>query len=327
MRGSKIERRTIVKGLAAAPLLIAPAARAQSWPDKPVRVLVPFSPGSATDVVARLIGDSLSRGLGQTFVVENRAGAGGTIAATQVAKAPPDGYMLLVHSSGHTVNPALYKDLQYDTVKDLTGVSTLAQQPNILVCATARGWKSAADLVAAAKAAPGKLTYASAGTGSGTHMNAEKFKASAGFDALHVPYKGTPEALNDTMNGRVDFFFAPVVAALGLVREGRITALAAGSAGRSSVLPDVPTTQEAGFAGSAYEFWVGMLAAAATPAAILEKLNGEIRKILAAPETRERLASLGAEAMYSTPADFNARIVREIAENGRIVEAAGIKAQ
>jgi len=212
-------------------------------------------------------------------------------------------------------------------VKDLVGVSLLAQQPNILVCAPDMGWKTANDLVAAAKAAPGKLTYASAGTGTGTHMNAEKFKLSAQIDTLHVPYKGTPEALTDTMAGRVDYFFAPVVAGLSMVRDKRLVALAVGSAMRSSVLPDVPTTEEAGYKNSAYNFWVGLMAPAGTPPELIARLNAEVRIAIAAPEVKDRLGSLGADAAAMAPADFDKMIAREVAENAEIVKAAGIRVQ
>src|SRR5262245_6584273 len=185
---------------ALATLAVPSAGFAQTYPDKPVHVVVPFTPGSATDVVARAVAQAMSVRLGQPVVVENKPGAGGTIGAAQVAKAAPDGYTLLVNSSAHTVNPWIFRTMTYDTAKDLAAVSLLAQQPNILVASPAKGWKTAADLVAAAKAQPGKLSYASAGTGSGTHMNAEKFRVSAGIDAVHIPYRGTPEALTDTMN-------------------------------------------------------------------------------------------------------------------------------
>jgi tripartite-type tricarboxylate transporter receptor subunit TctC len=313
--------------LAALAALLAPAAYADSYPDKPVHVVVPFTPGSATDVVARAVAQALSTRLGQPFVVENKPGAGGTIGAGQVAKAAPDGYTLLIHSSAHTVNPSIFPNMTYDTTKDLVAISLLVQQPNILVAAPAKGWKSAADLVQAAKAQPGKVTYASAGTGSGTHMNAEKFKSSAGIDVLHVPYKGTPEALTDTMNGRVDYFFAPVIAGLSQVREGRLVPLAAGSEKRSSVLPDVPTTEEAGYENSAYDFWVGMLAPAGTPPALVERLNQEVAAALAMPEVKERLGALGADASPTTPAAFDQRIAREVKENAALVKQAGISLQ
>jgi tripartite-type tricarboxylate transporter receptor subunit TctC len=314
--------------LVAAALAVASvSARAETYPDKPVHVIVPFTPGSATDVVARAVAQQLSIRFGQPVVVDNKPGAGGTIGSAQVAKAAPDGYTLLVHSSGHTVNPSIYPNLTYDTGKDLIGVSLLAQQPNILVTAPEKGWKNAVDLVKAAKASPGKLTFASAGTGTGTHMNAEKFKLSAQIDALHVPYKGTPEAMTDTMNGRVDYFFAPVVASLSIVRDKRLVALAVGSTTRSSVLPDVPTTEEQGFANSAYNFWVGILAPAGTPAAVIDKLNTEVKAALSAPEVKDRLGSLGADASATTPADFDKIIARELVENAALIKAAGIKIQ
>jgi tripartite-type tricarboxylate transporter receptor subunit TctC len=320
-------RRSMVLCGLALPVVAAPAAYAQTYPDKPIHIVVAFTPGSATDVVARAVAQAMSQSMGQPIVIDNRPGAGGTIAATLVAKTPPDGYTLLVHSSGHTVNPSIYPNLGYDTVKDLVGISVLAQQPNILVAAPSKGWKTAGDLVKAAQAEPGKLTYASAGAGSGTHMNAEKFRLHAKFDALHIPYKGTPEALNDTMTGRVDFFFAPVVSALSIVRDGKLVALAVGSRKRASVLPDVPTTQEAGYPGSAYNFWIGLLAPAGTPPALVARLNAEVAKALASPEVKERLGALGADPAPMASADFDKLIARELVENAEIVKEAGIKLQ
>jgi tripartite-type tricarboxylate transporter receptor subunit TctC len=313
--------------IVAAAVLAASAAHAQTYPTKPVHVIVPFTPGSATDVVARTVAQALSTRMGQVFVVENRPGAGGTIGANLVAKAAPDGYTLLVNSSGHTVNPSIYPSLPFDTAKDFTGVSLLAEQPNILVVAPSKGWKTAGDLVKAAKAEPGKLTYASAGAGSATHMNAEKFRVSAGIDAVHIPYKGTPEALTDTMNGRVDYFFAPVIAALPMVRDSRVTALAVGSAKRASVLPDVPTTEEAGYPGSAYNFWVGMLTPAGTPPTIVERLNKEVTAALASPEVKDRLGALGADAAPMAAADFDKMIAQELKDNAALVKQAGITVQ
>ncbi len=316
-------KRLIATALAFAAL---PAA-AQTFPDKAIHIVVPFTAGSATDVVARAVAQAMSKNLGQPVVVENKTGAGGTIGAAQVARSAPDGYTLLANSSAHTVNPSIYPNLPYDTMKDLMGVSLLAQQPNIMVTAPSRGWKTVADAVKAAKAAPGKITYASAGVGSGTHMNAEKFKLSAGIDALHVPYRGTPEALADTMGGRTDYFFSPVIAALSLVREGRVVALAAGSAKRSSVLPDVPTTEEAGFKGSAYDFWSGLFAPAGTPPAVITRLNAEVKKALGSPEVKERLGALGTDIAPTTPADLDKIISRELVENAVLVKEAGIKVQ
>ncbi len=307
--------------------LFATTAQAQTWPQKPVHIIVAFTPGSATDVMARSVSNELSERLGQPVIIENRPGAGGTIAAAQVAKAAPDGYTLLVNSSGHTVNPWIYEKLPYDTAKDLMGVTIIARQPNVLVVSPDKGWKTVADLVNQAKAQPGKMSFASAGIGSATHMNGEKFKVAARIDVLHVPYKGTPEALNDVMGGRVDYFFSPVVSALSIVNDRRLMALAVGSPARASVLPNVPTTEEAGYKGSAYNYWAGVFAPAGTPPAAIERLNKELVAVLALPEVKERLAKVGADPAPTTPAEFDALVVRELAENGELVKAAGIKAQ
>jgi len=313
--------------IAAIALAVGGSAQAQTWPDKPVHIIVAFTPGSATDVIARSMSNELSARLGQPVVIENRPGAGGTIANAFVAKATPDGYTLLVDSSGHTVNPWIYGNLSYDTVKDLKGVTLLARQPNVLVVSPDKNWKTVSDLVNQAKAQPGKMSFASAGVGSATHMNGEKFKVAAGIDVLHVPYKGTPEALNDVMGGRVEYFFSPVVSALSLVRDNRVKALAVGSPQRASVLPDVPTTEEAGYKGSAYNYWAGLLAPAGTPPAVIERLNKELVAVLALPEVKERLAKIGADPSPISPAEFDALVVRELVENGELVKAAGIKAQ
>ena len=313
--------------LALALALAALPAWAQNYPEKSIHIIVPFTPGSATDVTARALAAVMTRNIGQTVIVENKPGAGGTIGAAQVARASPDGYTLLANSSAHTVNSAIYANMPYDTVKDLPGVSLLAVQPNIMVAAPSKGWKTAADYVAAAKAQPGKLTYATAGTGSGTHMNAEKFKLAAGIDTVHVPYKGTPEALGDTMNGRTDIYFCPVIAALPMIRDNRVIALANGSPRRSSVLPDLPTTEEQGFKDSGYNFWVGLFAPAGTPPAVIARLNAEVKKALDSPEVKERLAALGSDASPTTPADLDKIVASEVKENGELAKKAGIKLQ
>ena len=302
-------------------------AWAQNYPDKSIHIIVPFTPGSATDVVARAMAAVMTKNLGQTVIVDNKPGAGGTIGAAQVAKAAPDGYTLLANSSAHTVNASIYASMPYDTVKDLPAISLLAVQPNIMVAAPSKGWKTAADYVKAAKEQPGKLTYATAGTGSGTHMNAEKFKLAAGIDTVHVPYKGTPEALGDTMNGRTDIYFCPVIAALPMIRDKRVVALANGSPKRSSVLPDLPTTEEQGFKDSGYNFWVGLFAPAGTPPAVIARLNAEVKKALDSPEVKERLAALGSDASPTTPADLDKIVASEVKENGELAKKAGIKLQ
>ena len=317
-----------MKRLIALFALMAPLpAAAQSWPDKPVHIIVAFTPGSATDVIGRSVSNELSAKLGQTVIVENKPGAGGTIAAGQVAKAAPDGYTLLLNSSGHTVSPWIYDKLTYDTAKDLRGITLLARQPNILVVSPDKGWKTVDDLVKQAKAQPGKMSFGSAGVGSATHMNGEKFKAAAKIDVVHIPYKGTPEALNDVMGGRVEYFFSPVVSALSLIGDKRVVALANGSPTRSSVLPNVPTTEEAGYKGSAYDYWAGLFAPAGTPQPVIDKLNKALAEVLAMPEVKERLARIGADPAPITPKEFDALVVRELKENGELVKAAGIKAQ
>jgi tripartite-type tricarboxylate transporter receptor subunit TctC len=308
--------------------IVAGAAAAQpTWPARPIRFIVPFTAGSGTDIVARAVGDAMSKGLGQPIIVDNKPGAGGTIGANLVAHSEPDGYTILIPSSGHVLNPAIYTSLPYDTVKDLTGVTTLAVLPNVLVVSPQRGWKSVADLVAAAKAKPGQINYASAGIGSATHMNAEKFRLQAGFTGVHVPYKGTPEAMTDVMAGRTDFFFAPLLGALPLVKEGKLQALAVSTSTRAPQLPDVPTTVEAGVPGSDYTFWVGMVAPSATPPAVLRRLHEEAAKALALPEVKERMAKLGADPMVMPAEQFNAFIRTEMDSAARIARTASLKAQ
>jgi tripartite-type tricarboxylate transporter receptor subunit TctC len=313
--------------LAGAALLTADGALAQAeWPrGQVIRVVVPFTAGSGTDVVARLLGEKLGPALGTSIVVDNRAGAGGTLGAALVAKALPDGYTLLVHSAGHVVNPAIYANLSYDTLKDFSGITALASLPNVLVTAPDR-FKDVRDLVEQAKSKPGTLNYGSAGNGSATHMNAEVFRFAAGIQAQHVPFKGTPEALNETMAGRIDWFFAPMVSALSLVQSGKLKALAVGTAKRSDVLPQLPTTVEAGVPGSEYLFWVGLFAPARTSAAIVDRLHDEVVKIMASADMKERLDKLGAEPFLMSPAAFDKFIVDETAKSQQIVRAAGIKA-
>ncbi len=313
--------------LAATLLAGAAAAQTAAYPNKPIRFIVPFTAGSATDIMARTIGDAMSRSMGQPVIVDNKPGAGGTIGAAQVAKGDADGYQILVHSSGHTLNPAIYPSLPYDTVKDLTGVTPLASLANVMVVSPSRGWKTVADAVNAAKAKPGQLNYATAGMGSATHLNAEKFKLQAGIDAVHVPFKGTPEALSDVIGGRSDWFFGPMAAALPLVKDGKLTALAVSTPTRAASLPNVPTTVEAGVAGSDYIFWVGMWAPSATPPAVLKRLNDEVAKALASADVKERLARLGADPFPMGQDQFNAFIKTEMESAAKIAKAANLKAQ
>ena len=315
-------RSILLAGLLA---LSGSAALAQAYPSRPIKFLVPFSPGSGTDIIARTVGEAMSKNIGQPVIVENKPGAGGTIAAAQVARGEADGYTVLIHSSGHALNPAIYPNLPYDTLRDLTGITPLASMPNVLVVSPARGWKTVADLVAATKAKPGQLNYASAGIGSATHMNAEKFRLQAGIEAQHVPFKGTPEALTDVIGGRNDWFFAPLSAALPLVREGKLQALAVSTPTRAAVLPAVPTSVEAGVPGSDYIFWVAMIVSSATPPAVMQRLHDEALKVLADRDVKERLAGLGAEPFPLAQDAFNAFIRVEVDAAAKIARAANLK--
>jgi tripartite-type tricarboxylate transporter receptor subunit TctC len=305
----------------------AQAAWAQAWPTKPVKLVVPFTAGSATDILARTAGQKLQEMWGQSVIVDNRPGAGGTIGAGIVAKSPPDGYTLLVHSAAQAYNASIYPNLSYDTIKDFVNVGALGGQPNVLVVAPSTGYKSVADLIAAAKAKPGALNYGSAGTGSGTHINAEKFRLAAAIDAVHIPYKGTPEALTDTMTGRVTYFFSPISAALPHVKEGRLVALAVSTGKRSSVLPNVPTVAESGLPGFDYNLWVGMFAPAGTPNDVVDKIARDLGKVMQLPDVKERMAGLGAEAMPMTQAEFDKFVRDEIADSAKVIKAADIKVQ
>ena len=302
-------------------------AMGQGYPNKPVHVVVPFTAGSATDILARTYGQKLSEMWSQPVVVDNRPGAGGTIGAAVVAKSAPDGYTLLVHSAAQAYNPSIYPSLPYDTVKDFIDIVPLGGQPNVLVVAPSSGIKTVGELIAQAKQKPGQLNFGSAGTGSGTHINGEKFKLAAGIDVVHIPYKGTPEALTDTIAGRVTYFFSPISAALPFVRDGKLFALAVSTAKRSSALPNVPTVAEAGLPGFDYSLWVGLFAPAGTPADVIDKIARDVRTVAQSADVKERFAALGAEPMPMTPSEFKQFVDTEIAESAKVVKAAGIKAQ
>ncbi len=305
----------------------ATTASAQSFPSKPVKIVVPFTAGSATDILARTVGQKLTELWGQPVVVDNRPGAGGTIGEALVAKSPPDGYTLLVHSAAYAYNPAIYTGLTFDTLRDFVEIVPLGGQPNVLVVAPSSGFKSVGELVAAAKANPGKLDYGSAGIGSGTHINGEKFRLATGIDVVHVPYKGTPEALTDTMTGRITYFFSPISAALPHVREGKLVALAVSTDKRSGALKDTPTIAESGVPGFNYVLWVGVFAPAGTPPAIVEQINADVTRVLKTPDAQERLTALGADAMPMSVAEFRKFARDEIADSGRVIKAAGITVQ
>jgi tripartite-type tricarboxylate transporter receptor subunit TctC len=323
-------RRILTTGLAGAlacaPLFwhLAAQAQAQAFPSKPIRLISGASAGSASDIIARAVGEKLQAEFGVPVVIENKAGAAGALAVQSTLSAPPDGHTIFVYTAAHTVVPLISK-VSYDALRDFSAVIPLAVVPNVMVVSPAKGYKSVKDVIDAAKAKPGQLNYASVGVGSATYMSAEKFRIATGIDAVHVPYKGSPEALSETMAGRVDYFFAPLVSALPMIKAGKLLPLAVGTNKRSALMPDVPTLSEAGVAKSDYVFWVGMLVSSKTPRDIVQKLNQSTLKALQAPEVRERLASLGAEPMPLTPEQFDALIREEMASNSVIIKAAGIK--
>ena len=310
-----------------APLLARTAsaqASAPAWPTKPIRIIVPLTPGSASDVMARIVADQLAAQLGQPIIVENRPGAGNTIGMSAVAKAEPDGYTILVNSSTHTVTPATRSNLGFE-MTDLAAVIPLGNMPVVMIFNPSKGYKKLGDFVAYAKANPGKINYTSAGAGNSSHLNGERFRLAAGIEAVHLPFKGAPEATTEVIAGRADFYFSPLVNALSLIKEGTVQALAVSGSARASALPDVPTTVEAGYPNSEYNFWVGMFAPAKTPADVRAKLYAESAKALQSPATRERLAGLGADPMRLNSAQFEALVKTEIETNTQLVKAAGIK--
>ena len=309
--------------IAAATVFAVASATAQAaYPSKVIKIIVPFTAGSATDIMARIVGEKLTTTMGQPVVVENRPGAGGTLGASQVAKSEPDGYTLLVVSTGHVVNPALYANLNYDTLGDFVGVSPLAAVPSVLVVGASSPIKNMAELIATAKAKPGQLNFASAGVGSATHVNAEKFRAQANIQVTHIPFKGTPETIVEISAGRVDFMFTPVLSSIPSIRDNRMRALAVSTAKRSSALPDTPTVAEAGLPGFVFDFWIGMLAPAKTPKAIVNKLNAEVRNILQLPDVKDRLSKLGADPMTMSSEQFDAYIKEDFTTLGAVMKSA-----
>jgi tripartite-type tricarboxylate transporter receptor subunit TctC len=299
-------------------------AQAQAYPTKTIRVVVPFSAGSGTDIVARTVMEQLSQQLGQPIIVENRVGAGGTIGIGSVAKSDPDGYTLLVQSTSFAVVATTYSNPGYDSRKDFAGISALVSLPNVLVVAPDK-YKTLQDLVAAAKANPGKMNYASAGAGSAAHLNGERFRIATGTQMQHIPYKGGPEGLAAVMSGDCDFYFIPLPAARGLVSGGKLAILAVSGSARSAQLPDIPTTVEAGFPNSEYDFWIGFWAPKATPKAIVDKLNAETVKALQNPAVKEKLARVGGDPLPMKAAEFDAFVSKEIDVNGALVKASGVQ--
>jgi len=305
--------------------LVAPPVFCQAYPGKPIRIVVPFSAGSATDILARLIGPKLYEAWGQQVVVDNRSSAGGTVAGGIVAGAAPDGYTLLLHSSGFAASAALYDKLPYDSVKDFAGITLIAGTPLVIVVAPALGAKSLKELIALAHQKPKQLNFASSGIGSGSHYGSELFNLKAGISAVHVPYKGVPEALNDTIAGRTHYFAAPTLPSIPLVRSGRLLALAVSSAKRTALLPEVPTAGEAGLPAYEYDGWYGILAPAKISRGIVGQLNREVGRIVESPEVRDKIIGLGGVVRTSTPEAFEKLIRDEIVTRRKVFAAAGVK--
>jgi tripartite-type tricarboxylate transporter receptor subunit TctC len=317
--------------LAAAALLGPAAAHAAAaeaaYPTKPIRIVIPFTAGSATDIIARFVNPSLVERFGKQVVTDNRPSAGGIVACSIVAESAPDGHTLLVTGSNFAGSAALYSKLPFDPVKDFSGVTQYASTPLVLVVAAGLGVKTVKDFIALAKAKPGQLNYASTGLGSGPHYGAELFKLVAGIDAVHVPYRGSPETLTDLMAGRVQFILSPVLAASPLIRGGKIVALGVTTSYRAQALPDVPTIAEAGLPKFEYQGWYGMLAPSRTPRELIQFLSKEIGAILEHPEIKERIASQGAVAKSSTPEAFDRLVHEEIATRRKVWKAAGVKVE
>jgi tripartite-type tricarboxylate transporter receptor subunit TctC len=311
-------------------LAAAPAAHSQApagdWPAKPIRWIVPFPPGGAMDAIARTLGEKAGKALGQPFVIENKPGAGGNIGADFVAKAPADGYTLMITSIGMATNKPLYGKLSYDPVKDFSPVSLLAVVPNVLVTnSTQPGVKTVADLVAAAKKEPGKLTYASAGNGTSIHLAGEVFTSLAKIDMLHVPYKGSGPAVSDLLGGQVNYMFDSITSARPHIESGKLRALGVTTAKRSSTLPNVPTLAEAGVPGYEVSPWFAVFMPAATPKPVIARLNAALLDAMKQPDVRARFATIGAEPVGSTPDELAAHLARESERWSKLIAERGIK--
>ena len=301
------------------------AAFGQPWPSKNIVAVIPFAPGNANDIVGRIVLEQLSKQLGQTIIIENRSGAGGTTGVASVAKGPPDGYTILVHSSTFAAAYSLYKSLPYDTFNDFVAVVPLAEQPTVLVTAPTKSWKTAGELVAFGKANPGKLNFASAGVGAASHLAAERFRASAGFTAQHIPFRGPVDALTEIITGRLDFYFLPLGPALNQINDGKLIALAVSTPKRAASLPDVPTTAEIGLKDATYAFWNGMFLPAKTPRDIVTKIHSETQKALAVPEVQARLARTGSEVMTMSTEEFEKYFRDDVRSTAKLMGEIGVQ--
>ena len=315
------------KTLIGAALLAFAAQAMAQYPNKPVRVIISFTPGSSTDIVGRIVFAKVSEMWGQPVVPENRGGAGGSIGSAAVAKSDPDGYTLLINSNAHSVNPAIFAKLPYETTKDFVDIVPISMQPNVLVVNANSPFKNLMDLVNAAKAKPGTINWGHAGIGSGTHLNTERFLAASGIKVTQVPFKGTPEVFAAMFSGDVHAYWGPISAAMGNIKGGKLRPLAVSTSTRNPTLPDVPTTGEAGVKGADSPLWFGVWGPTGVPADIVTKINADVRKALADPVVKERLQNSGNATMDMSPQEF-ARFVRsEIDTYQKVIKAAGIQPQ
>jgi tripartite-type tricarboxylate transporter receptor subunit TctC len=304
---------------------VASAAQAEEWPSRLIKATIPFGAGSATDVVPRLVFDRLAAELGQSIVVENRPGAGGTLGTALVARAAPDGYSILGTSSALTIAPAIFSPLSYDVSRDLASVLMIGYLPNVMIVPVSRPWQTIQDFLAAAKKKDAVISYGSVGVGSAVHIAAEKFRVAAGFEAAHVPYRGGAEVIADILGERLDFYFCPLATALPLIREGRVRALVVSPAKRVAELPDVPTPVEAGLVNGDSTVWIGVFMPAKTPRDIVEKFHDAGVKVLNDPSTRESLRKMGVEPAPMSPAEMDELVKRDLAANAEVIKSAGIK--
>ena len=322
-------KRSVIAVFAAAgfALMGEAAAQAQDYPVKPIRIIVPFGAGSATDALARVIGPKMTEMWGQQVIVENRPGAGSVVGTGVAAKAPPDGYTLLVVSASHAINATLYTKLPFDPVKDFSGITPLALIPNILIVHPSLPVKNVKELVALAKKNPGTFNYTSAGIGSNSHINGEIFRSTAGIKIVHVPFKGFAEAITEILAGRLEMTFAPAILASQHIKSGRVRPLAVGSSKRSSAFPQLPTMVEAGVPDCIFDGWFGLITVAGTPRHIIEKLNGAVLKILRTPDVAAQLQNQGADPLPMTPDEYDKYIRSEVVKLGKVVKESGAKAE
>jgi len=309
----------------AAVIALCAAAEAQQWPSRPVLVVSPFSAGAANDIIARVVLDQVGRDLGQAFVIENRPGAGGVVGAASVARADPDGYTVLLSGASMSSAVILHKSLPYDTLHDFAAIAMFGVQPSVLVAAPVKGFKTVADLVAAAKAKPGALNFASAGVGSASHIAGERFRLAAHLELQHIPYRGPVEAFADLMTGRIDFYFVPITPAVPMIAQGKVVALAVSTPKRAPLLPDVPTIAEAGYPEAAYLFWGGLMAPAKTPRDIINKLHDQVQIALDMPAIRDKLRNLGVQPDPMSPQQFDKFFADDVAATIKIGRDAHIE--